>query len=296
MSKNKILSVLLCLAMVMTTITASVSTRTANAAENMFSITYRNCSYFSVQDRYGNVLFEQMNGNITQQDESRVSYRRRCDLEYMDSGNPSGFWEDLYVAADGYFIINCIDGIIMFSVDRIWNTVFAKGAMQIINNDENELIVSASEYTQDVGIHIGSPVSLFTTLAIDSNPNVFSFKDNIFSYSLGIPQSLCLSVSIKDRTYGRVYTDFSAAGSYNVMNDAVLEEYNHLLEWNKVPKAQRYVIYKTDDAGKFKKFKTTKKTSYTATASMKARFKVKAQKKVKGRWKTIKTINLTPNL
>lgn len=300
MSKNKILAVLLCLSMAIMTITAvPVSTGTVNAAQNMVSIiSYRNCSYFSIQDRYGNVLFEQRNGSITQQDESRTSYVRRSDLESGDSGDSNAFWEELQVSADGCFVINCIDGVILMSPDgEIYNTVYAKGAMQIINNDENELTVSASEYTQDVGISVSSEpsVSVFTALAIDANPNVFSLKNDVFSYSLGIPQALSISVSIKNKTYGRVYTDSSAFGSCNVMNDAVLEEYKHLLEWNKVPKAQRYVIYQTDDAGKFKKFKTTKKNTCTAAASLKTQFKVKAQKKVKGRWKTIKTIKLYNN-
>ena len=72
------------------------------------------------------------------------------------------------------------------------------------------------------------------------------------------------------------------------------------LQWRKVKDAERYVIDRNRSPGGYicylpgeEKIAVTKKPNYTVRNVKGTSYKIRAQKKVKGRWKTIKTIELT---
>ena len=63
------------------------------------------------------------------------------------------------------------------------------------------------------------------------------------------------------------------------------------LRWNKVKKAERYAIL---EKRRGIPFTYTQKTNYTVRDEEGTTYQIWAQKKVKGKWKTIKTIEITP--
>lgn len=294
---------------------ASIPTVSAKTEEAAFqtTLTYT-CSYLNIQDRYGNILFEQDKDVIIQQNKDKVSHLK---MSYIDM---DGYYEQLYIKADvDYlkiaYIGNCSSLRIQthdFEYDiSTPNDISTKEFnMQIIKDDKNNLNVSSTEHVKDVSIQLkqnkyrtdkkgrtsldphASP-EVCISAAVDKDISTFSLKNGIFAYSLGIPQALDVHIYTDYIEYGRLQTNFASTGYFSMKSDAIiLTKHSTKLNWDTVAEATRYVIYKSDSVGKYKKIAVTKETFYHTTGTAKDQFMVKAQTKIKGKWKTIEKFKL----
>ena len=244
-AKKKITTAILILAMAVTSITVSDSCARAEVQSysgptkdyDAFINFY--CSSFNVRDTSGNILFEKVNGVVTQQDMQRVkyTYTSRNESEVPIIGCYSKQKDSLYsnnnltIKGCKYFIITCT-----------------------IENSSNAAYVTAYNFFY---ISIPSKTAQYFN---NVTPN--------------------MEISVFD---GEIESEIPTTK----------------LQWKKVKNAERYVIdrepiYIDIDCVKGEeKIAVTKKPNYTVRNVKGTSYKIRAQKKVKGRWKTIKTIDIT---
>ena len=178
------------------------------------------CSGFTIQDKLGNILFDTVDGKITQQDMERV--------KYISYGNPPVY-----------------DG-------------------------QRSPITDFLEITGDINMVITC------TLAVEFSITIYrGTQPEHHSYS-AIPGTV---ITISDE-------EFKAT-------DPTTK-----LRWEKVETAERYaLLLKRRNLGYVIEggipFAYTKKTSYKVPNEEGKMYQIRAQRKVKGKWKTIKTIEIT---
>lgn len=265
-----------------------------------------NCYNYTVTDRNGNLLASvipesptnHLNGIYTFDDDRLLLIHRETTgtrLKYPDS---------VYLYDTDYYIIEVNEDGLFGILPESYQTGYvinAVAGMKIVCDGYNITLTNPNTVSCHLEfVHYadnGDDYYAWITLNIGAEDSIFSIKDGILSYTLGYPQDLNITVMIIPQ-YGESYTDqvYTSEKSYvldiGAFASSLPRTTKAAISWKKVSGAKRYVIYQKTDKG-FVKVGNTKKTRFSTTILQDTVFKVKAQKKIRGKWKTIKIFKVT---
>lgn len=167
--------------------------------------------------------------------------------------------------------------------DKDGNILFEK-----INSNVTQLDTNRVEYTQ-----------LYPVIEVDGNLHINTEELRITDVTYLIITCNVdgnFNICISGEWCGNMWT---IAGTKIIISEGKVTKSppTTKIHWKKVKKAQRYVIYKVINYGRHQKrlykLNVTKKTSYTVVDENGKTYLIKAQRKAKGKWKTLKTFDIT---
>ena len=258
------------------------------------------CSCFTIQDKLGNILFE-FNGNeITQQDIERVTY---IGYERYPVGESAFMTDFLEITGTPNMVITCTTaGEFNIGVSRAirWeyhNYSTIPGTVITISDD---------------GVKATSPTTKLRWEKVETAERyAILLKRRNLGYVIegGKPFTNTKKTSYtvrreKGKTY-QIWAQRKVKGGWRTVKTIEItisdDEVNvdsrptTKLHWKKSKKAERYAVLekRTSYSMGGIPFAYTKKTSYKVPDEEGKMYQIRAQRKVKGKWKTIKTINIT---
>ena len=327
--KKKIIAALLILAMAVTGIAVSDSPAQAGLQSwpkpvNDYDVYIDcGCPNFNVRDTSGNILFEMVKGKVTQQDMGRAEYiymSLQDRIEYLEGGaTPAGETispiMDLYIRGCRYFIITCTcensaDAYTSSRDNWYFKIRTSSGTSASYRGIPNmEISVFGNE------ISIEYPHTKLSWNKVDEAERYAVLTKpylngciweggRTFAYT---KKTSCTVPDEKGKTYqiwaqkkGKYEWKNIRSFEITIYDDKVSVDSRPTtkLRWNKVKKAERYAIL---EKRHFENrcsiggipFTYTPKTSYKVPDEEGKTYQIWAQKKVKGKWKTIKTIEIT---
>ena len=265
---------------------------------------FARCYNYTVTDRNGNILISVTpgknvwNGTYTFDDDKLLFVHRNY------TGTRLKYPDFIYLYDTDYYAIEPKENgafLIEYPNERTSYVINAVDGMKIICDGDTVTLSAPSQTTVKVELHTytdNGDYNMYFDIPIDEIGSTFSYTNKIFQY-VGAP--IKVLASAPDDNWG--YLNIEASDVIDLAHDflilyrtskaaekpaGVSQASNVTFFWNKIPKAKRYVICKKTEDG-FVKIGKVKETSYLTTISQDTLFKVKAQRKVKGRWKTIKT-------
>ena len=265
---------------------------------------FARCYNYTVTDRNGNILISVTpgknvwNGTYTFDDDKLLFVHRNY------TGTRLKYPDFIYLYDTDYYAIEPKENgafLIEYPNERTSYVINAVDGMKIICDGDTVTLSAPSQTTVKVELHTytdNGDYNMYFDIPINEIGSTFSYVNKIFQYE-GTP--IKVLASAPDDNWG--YLNIEASDVIDLAHDflilyrtskaaekpaGVSQASNVTFFWNKIPKAKRYVICKKTEDG-FVKIGKVKETSYLTTISQDTLFKVKAQRKVKGRWKTIKT-------
>ena len=263
----------------------------------------KTCYNYSITDREGNNLLT----SIREKGAFSTTYTFDDDkllffhLPYVKNTKYHDF---IYLYDTDYYVIEPKENgafLIEYPNDHTSYVINAVDGMKIICDGDTVTLSAPSQTTVKVELHTytdNGDYNMYFDIPINEIGSTFSYVNKIFQYE-GTP--IKVLASAPDDNWG--YLNIEASDVIDLAHDflilyrtskaaekpaGVSQASNVTFFWNKIPKAKRYVICKKTEDG-FVKIGKVKETNYLTTISQNTLFKVKAQRKVKGKWKTIKT-------
>lgn len=259
------------------------------------------CHNYTVTDRDGNNLLTVTKHpveDIYTFDDDKLLFVHR---NYTGTGMKYPDFIYLY-DTDSYVIETKENGafLIEYRAARTSYAINAVEGVKIVCNGDTVTLSSPSQTTVSVELHTytdNGSYNIYFDIPIDKNGSSFSFINKIFQHE-GISGNIWIRTpDIRGYIHSEIPTSIDLSHDFLVLYrtakaaekpDGVSQALNVTFNWNKIPKSKRYVICKKTEDG-FVRIGKTKETTYLTTISQDTLFKVKAQRKVKGKWKTIKT-------
>ena len=264
---------------------------------------FARCYNYTVTDRNGNILISVTpgknvwNGTYTFDDDKLLFVHRNY------TGTRLKYPDFIYLYDTDYYAIEPKENgafLIEYPNERTSYVINAVDGMKIVCDDYTVTLSAPTKTTVNVELHTytdNGSYNMYFDIPIDENGNTFSFVNKIFEHE-GIPGNIWVRTpSIRGYIHSETPTSIDLVHDFLILYrtskaaekpDGVSQAFNVTFSWNKIPKAKRYIICKKTEDG-FVKIGKVKETNYLTTISQDTLFKVKAQRKVKGRWKTIKT-------
>ena len=262
----------------------------------------KTCYNYSITDREGNNLLT----SIREKGAFSTTYTFDDDkllffhLPYVKNTKYHDF---IYLYDTDYYVIEPKENgafLIEYPNDHTSYVINAVDGMKIVCDGDTVTLSAPTKTTVNVELHTytdNGSYNMYFDIPIDEKGSSFSFVNKIFEHE-GIPGNIWVRTpNIQGYSHSETPTSIDLAHDFLILYRTskaaekpagVSQAFNVTFSWNKIPKAKRYVICKKTEDG-FVKIGKVKETNYLTTISQDTLFKVKAQRKVKGKWKTIKT-------
>ena len=301
--KDRFLSIILIFSIIMTGImpTQAAGAEEAVSEEVTVEIGF-NCSGFTIQDKQGNFLFDTVNGKITWQDTERVKYISFGTPPVYD-GERSPITDFLEITGDINMVITCTLAVeFSITIYRGTRTEYHSysaipGTVITISDEE----FKATDPTTKLRWEKVETAERYALLLKRRNLGYVIEGGKPFAY---MKKTSCTVLDEKGKTY-QIWAQKKVKGGWRTVKTIEItisdDEVNvdsrptTKLHWKKSKKVERYAVLekRTSYSMGGVPFAYTKKTSYKVPDEEGKMYQVRAQRKVKGKWKTIKTIEIT---
>ena len=292
--KDNFFAAILIFSIIMTGITMPM---VATAEEDTISISF-DFSNLYVQDKDGNILFEMIKGQVTQQNTENVKYTYD-DTDYGYVGIII-LTEKLEITGYNYLVVTCqsLNGNICISTSNTTKDISVIAGEKIIISDGEITTKTPTTKLRWEKVETAERYALLLKRC-DSGPVVTGGKP--FAY---MKKTSCTVPDEKGKTY-QIWAQRKVKGGWRTVKTIEItisdDEVNvdsrptTKLHWKKSKKAERYAVLekRTSYSMGGMPFAYTKKTSYKVPDEEGKMYQIRAQRKVKGKWKTIKTIEIT---
>ena len=251
---------------------------------------FARCHSYTVTDRDGNNLLtvtERPVESIYTFDDDKMLFFHR---NYTGTGSKYPDFTYLY-DIDSYVIDVKENGLFCICPDSMTSYVInAVAGMKIICDGYHFILTNTetSSCQLELTRHLGKGKHDFIHFYVNigTEGSIFSIRSGVLTYALGYEQELDITVKTPTQ-YGHVYTS-ERNGILDINTYSSGSDIEKNLTWKKSAKAKRYVIWQKTEDG-FVKTGKTKETNYLVKISKDTLFLIKAQRKIKGKWKTIRT-------
>ena len=292
--KDNFFAAILIFSMIMTSITVP---KVATAEEGTIKIFFDFLS-LCVEDKDGNILFEMIKGQVTQQNTENVKYTYD-DTDYGYVGIII-LTEKLEITGYNYLVVTCqsLNGNICISTSNTTKDISVIAGEKIIISDGE---ITTKTPTTKLRWEKVETAERYALLLKRRNLGYVIEGGKPFAY---MKKTSCTVPDEKGKTY-QIWAQRKVKGGWRTVKTIEItisdDEVNvdsrptTKLRWNKVKEAKRYAVLekRTSYSMGGIPFAYTKKTSYKVPNEEGKMYQIRAQRKVKGKWKTIKTIEIT---